>query len=284
MEKRVLGRTGENLSVVGFGGIVLTDETPGDAARYVAEAIGRGVNYFDVAPTYGNAEERLGPALEPFRKDVFLACKTGKRDGDAVRAGIEDSLRRLRTDHIDLYQFHGVTSMKEVDRILAPGGGLEAFVEARERGLTRYLGLSAHAEEPASALLEAFDFDTVMFPVNFVTWLKGGFGPKLMEAALRTNTAVLALKALARTEREEQKRTAWPKCWYQPIDEPEEAALALRFTLSKPVTAAVSPSHAELLWLMCDAAAALSPLTPDEEEQVRRLAAERKAIFSAERI
>ena len=283
MERRTLGRTGERLSVVGFGGIVVMRETAEDAARFVAEAVDRGINYFDVAPTYGDAEERLGPALEPFRGDVFLACKTIKRDATSARDELEQSLRRLRTDHVDLYQLHGIATEEEVDRVLAPGGALEAFVEARRKGQVRYLGFSAHAEAPACRLLEAFDFDTVMFPVNFVTWLAGGFGPRIMESAHATDTAVLALKALARTEREDRRsRTTWPKCWYHPIDDAEEASLALRFTLSRPVTAAVSPSHAELLWLMCDAAADLRPPSAEELHRLDTLAAARTPIFRTE--
>src|SRR6266545_2218329 len=102
MERRELGRTGEALSIVGFGGIVVMDVEPPEASRLVAEAIDRGVNYFDVAPSYGNAEERLGPALEPYRDQVFLACKTGKRTKTAAAAELRESLGRMRTDHFDL--------------------------------------------------------------------------------------------------------------------------------------------------------------------------------------
>ncbi|MHC4713796.1 MAG: aldo/keto reductase, partial [Planctomycetota bacterium] len=137
MEKRKLGRTGAELSIVGFGGIIVMDETPGDSVKFVKEAIRRGVNYFDVAPTYGNAEQRLGPALEPYRKDVFLACKTAERRREAAWKNLKGSLERLRTDHFDLYQLHGVVEMSEVDTITAKGGALEAFREAREKGLVK---------------------------------------------------------------------------------------------------------------------------------------------------
>ena len=282
MEKRVLGKTGERVSVVAFGGIVVMRESQEDADRYVAEAVDRGVDYFDVAPTYDNAEERLGPALEPYRKDVFLACKTGKRDADGVREEIEQSLHRLRTDYVDLYQMHGIVSSDEVERILAPGGALEAFVEAREKGLARFLGFSAHSEEAALTLIDAFDFDTVMYPVNYVTWLKGQFGHRLMRRANEKGMGVLALKALAQTQWPEGGERTWPKCWYKPVDTPEEAALALRFTLERPVTAAVSPSHAELLWWMCDAADKLTPLTDAEMDHLRELADSVVPIFGVE--
>ena len=114
LPRRSLGKTGVRLSVVGFGGIVVMNETPESASQLVARAIERDINYFDVAPSYGNAEERLGPALEPYRKNVFLACKTQQRTRAGAEAELKRSLERLRTDHFDLYQFHAVTGMSDV--------------------------------------------------------------------------------------------------------------------------------------------------------------------------
>src|SRR5574340_936981 len=120
MQKRVLGRTGEELSIVGLGGIVVADIPQEEANRIVAEAVDRGVNYFDVAPTYGNAQERLGPALEPYRKRVFLACKTAERDKDGSAKELEGSLKLLRTDHVDVYQLYGLSSREEVEQAFGP--------------------------------------------------------------------------------------------------------------------------------------------------------------------
>lgn len=270
MEKRELGRTGEWLSVVGFGGIVVTDVEPSFAADTVKRATERGINYFDVAPSYGNAEDRLGPALEPYRDQVFLACKTEMRTRDEAAASLRRSLEKLRTDHFDLFQFHGVRSMEEVDQILAPGGAMEAFIEAREKGLIRYIGFSAHSEEAALALLDRYDFDSILYPINWVCWHQGNFGPAVVQRAADKGVGRLALKALAKTTRKDGVRSPFPKCWYTPVDTPEEAALGLRFTLSRPVTAAVSPGHAELLWWACDAAEHLTPLSEAEEEELRR--------------
>lgn len=273
MKKRILGKTGEKLSVVGFGGIAVKDETPEYSAKLVAKAVEeRGINYFDVAPSYGDAEVKLGPALEPYRKDVFLACKTGERLAEGARAELENSLKTLRTDHFDLYQLHAVRSDEDVEQILGPGGALEVFVKAREEGLVRFLGFSAHDEDAAVKLMNAFDFDTILAPFNWVAWHQGGFGAKMLEAAQEKEMGILALKALAkrRWRDDEPKETRrWTKTWYHPVDSPEEAALGLRFTLSKPITAAVSPGHAELLWWMCDAADQFEPLSPEEEEMVK---------------
>ncbi len=119
LERRALGRTGEHLSMIGFGGIVVMNATTQEAATRVSEAIDRGVNYFDVAPSYGNAQDMLGPALEPYRKNVFLACKTTERGKDLSQEELDGSLRAMRTDHFDLYQLHAVTTLKDVEQIFA---------------------------------------------------------------------------------------------------------------------------------------------------------------------
>ena len=132
--RRVLGRTGEKLSIVGFGGIALRNNGQDFANELVPRAWHAGINYFDVAPTYGDAQELLGPPLEPFRKDVFLACKTMMRDKEGAEKELHESLRMLRTDHIDLYQFHAMTKMEDVDTVFGPGGAMETFLKARQDG------------------------------------------------------------------------------------------------------------------------------------------------------
>jgi predicted aldo/keto reductase-like oxidoreductase len=251
--------------MIGFGGILVMDEDPPTASRLVAEAVDRGINYFDVAPTYGNAEERLGPALEPYRKSVFLACKTEKRTAAEATEALHGSLEHLRTDYFDLYQLHAVTTMEEVEQILGPGGALEAFVQAREEGLVRYLGFSAHSEEAAVALLDGFGFDSILFPFNWVCWHKGKFGPRALEKAQQKGVGILALKALAKRKWKEDEEHKWSKAWYAPVDTFGEASLAVRFTLSKPLTAAVSPGHVELLRWACDTVDQFTPLTEEED-------------------
>ncbi len=279
MEKRAYGKTGVELSVVGFGGIVVTDETPEDATKYVAEAIKRGINYFDVAPTYGNAEERLGPALEPYREGVFLACKTAERTKDEAARQLAESLKRLRTDHVDLYQFHGVTKREHVETITGKGGALEAVLEAREKGQVKYIGFSAHTEEGAIGIMERFDFDSMLFPINWVTWNEGKFGQRAYREALERGVAVLALKTLAKRKWSEDEKRKWEKCWYKPVDTYEEARDAVRFTLSKEVTAGVSPGEAELLWWMCDAAEEFERSTPELEGKLAERARGLASIF-----
>lgn len=270
------------ISVVGFGGICVMDESPEDAGRIVDEAIRRGITYFDVAPAYGNAQQRLGPALEPYRDRVFLACKTNVRDAAGARDEIEESKRLLRTDRFDLYQIHGIQSQEEVDAALAPGGVLEMIRDRREAGEVRYIGFSAHHEQAALRLLDAFPFDSVLYPVNRYIWHSGGVGPRMVTAARDRGVEILALKALAwrRLAPEEEKR--WTKEWYQPVSTFAEAELGLRFTLSRPVAAAVSPGHEELLWWACDAADRFVPLSAEEEAAVAATARTDAPLFSQE--
>jgi len=284
MDRRVLGRTGCELSVVGFGGILVMNETPAESAKLVARAVDAGINYFDVAPSYGNAEERLGPALEPYRQNVFLACKTAKRDAAGAReeleGSLEGSLKRLRADYFDLYQLHGVTTLEEVETIFGPDGAIEAFLEAREEGLLRFLGFSAHSEEAAVALLNRFPFDSILFPLNWVTWNEGEFGPIVVETAQAKGAGRLALKALAKCKWEnDEARKQWPKCWYRPVETLDEARLALRFTLSLPITAAVTPGHRQFLDWAIEIARDLTPLTEEEEHLVADRAKGLAAIF-----
>lgn len=280
MEKRRLGSTDEMLSVVGFGGILVMNETAETASRLVSQAVDRGINYFDVAPSYGNAEQMLGPALEPYRKRVFLACKTGKRTAAEAEQELEQSLKNMRTDHFDLYQLHGVTTLDEVETIFGPGGAIEAFERARKKGLVRYLGFSAHSEAAASALMDRFSFTSILFPFNWATWYGGGFGPTTLEKARRKGVARLALKALAKRAWNEGEEHVWSKAWYSPVDTYEEAELGLRFTLTKEITAAVSPGHEQFLWWACDAAEKLKPLTAAEEDALKKKAAQLKVIFT----
>ena len=282
MERRLLGKTGESLSVIGFGAIVFVNEGPEFARDTVARAIDSGVNYFDMGPRYGGgeAEERGGPAIEPYRDRIFLAEKTSERKKDEAEAELRQSLKRMRTDHFDLYQLHAVSTMEEVDTIVGPDGALEAFVEARDQGLVRYLGFSAHSEEAALALMDHYEFDSILFPVNYVTWYQGHFGPAVLDKGQQKEMGILALKALAKKPWPDGKKEKWTKAWYSPVDTYEEARSALRWTLSRPVTACVSPSHAELLWWMIEAEKDVAPMTPEEEEAIAYSSAFTEPIFA----
>lgn len=280
LERRSLGRTGQMLSIIGFGGIVVKDATPDQARQRVREAIEAGVNYFDVAPTYGDAEEKLGPALAPYRREVFLACKTTERRATGATAELDRSLKRLQTDHFDLYQFHAVTTAADVETIFGPGGALEAFTAARQGGKVRFLGFSAHSVEAALAMLDRFRFDSILFPFSFATWHAGNFGPQVLARAKEQGVGILALKAMAKGPwPASATRASYPKCWYEPLSEPADAKLGLRFTLSHPITAAVPPGDENLFRLALTLARDLPPLTDAEAAGLKERARLGEPIF-----
>ncbi len=279
LERRSLGRTGEKLSIIGFGGIVVNQATAGQASSRVAQAIDAGVNYFDVAPSYGNAEDMLGPALEPYRKRVFLACKTTERSKEGSRKELESSLRKMRTDHFDLYQLHAVNTREDVEQIFAPGGAMETFLAARQEGKTRFLGFSAHSVEAAMALMDRHDFDTILFPTNFATWHAGTFGPQVLAKASSKKMGILALKAMARGPYAKDAKRQYPKCWYEPLSAPEDATMGLRFTLSHPVTAAIPPGDETLFAMALGLAARFVPLSEAEAQGIKERASKQEPLF-----
>jgi aryl-alcohol dehydrogenase-like predicted oxidoreductase len=284
VEQREYGATGRSLSVLGFGGVLLVGLDQPESNRLVSEAIGRGVTYFDVAPSYGRdqeTEKRLGPALKPNRDRVFLACKSGDRTAAGARAELERSLRHLETDHFDLYQLHAVSSLEEVARVFGPGGAMETLVAAKQEGLIRHIGFSAHSAEAAVAAMDLYSFESVLFPVNFVTWYSGNFGRQILEKAQERSVARLALKAMARTQWRNASHPSLPNCWYEPLTDRETASLALRWTLSKPITAAIPPGDPTLFRMALDIVENYSPITEAEEQQLRRLALDLEPIFQA---
>ncbi len=279
IEKRALGKTGERLSMIGLGGVVVMGVTAEQASGYVVKAIDMGVNYFDVAPTYGNAEDMLGPALEPYRNGVFLACKTQARTKAEAQAEMERSLKKMRTDHFDLYQMHAVTKVEDAETILGPGGALEAFLEAQKAGKTRFIGFTAHSVEAAQKLIAGFDFDTILFPINYGTWNAGNFGPQVLEQAKKKGMGILALKSMAKGPLPEKGKRIRPKCWYEPLVDEKEASKALRFTLSHPVTAAVPPGDEELFEMAMKLALDFKPLSDGEAVELKKKALAGTPLF-----
>jgi predicted aldo/keto reductase-like oxidoreductase len=280
-------KDGIELSIIGLGGIVVCGMPQKDASRRVAEAIDRGVNYFDCAPTYsaGEAELKLGEALRPYRSKVFLAEKTTRRDAKGAREELERTLARFHTDHVDLYQFHGIASVADVEKILAPGGAAETFFAARKEGKTRFIGFSVHHAPAALRLMDALELDSVLFPVNVNAWENGGFGPQILKKAKAKGVARLALKALAMGKwpagMKAADRTS-PKCWYQPIDDRETARQALRFTLSHDVTAAIPPGDERVFDLALDLASAPLPkLSGAELAGLKRQVSALEPVFRA---
>ena len=282
--RRPYGDTGVELSVIAFGGIVVTDTEQDFANRMVAEAFERGINYFDVAPGYGNAEIKLGPALKPYRDQAFLACKTSQREREGAEMEFNRSLERLHTDHFDLYQLHGISSVEnDVEPVFQKGGVMDMLIEERKAGRIRFLGFSAHSVEAAFAAMDRFDFDSVLFPLNFAAAYKGGFGPQILKRAQQQGLARLALKGMARQlwAEDDAKRGQYNKCWYEPIMDRELASMALRWTLSQPITAAVPPGQESLFRMAMDIASEPLEITDDEVARLKQEADNLNVIFEA---
>jgi len=279
--KRMLGETGEKLSIIGFGGILLNNVEQKRANNMVASAFDRGINYFDVAPSYGNAEEHLGPALKPYRDQCFLACKTLERDKAGAEKELHESLKKLKTDFFDLYQLHALTTKEEVEKALGPSGAMETVLKAKQEGKIRFIGFSAHSEEAALLAMEKFDFDTILFPINFVCWNQGNFGPKVVEKAKEKKIGILALKALAFTRIPEGTKKPYDRLWYIPIEDEKVANLSVRFTLSQGVTAAIPPGDPGFWDIALNTAQNYSPVTNDEIAELEKISAGVAPLFQA---
>jgi predicted aldo/keto reductase-like oxidoreductase len=175
----------------------------------------------------------------------------------------------MRTDHFDLYQLHAVTKPEDVQTIFGPGGAMEAFEEARKDGKIRFIGFSAHSVEAAMALMDGYDFDTLLFPFNYATWHSGNFGPQVLQRARDKGMGILALKAMAKGPWPEGA-TRISKCWYEPLTDPSEALMGLRFTLSHPITAAIPPGNEDLFKMALGLAGKIVPLKAKEVEAMKQ--------------
>lgn len=286
LPRRPLGRTGLEVSIVGFPGLCLAHYDQARCTDGLHEAFDRGVSYFDVAPAYGNGdcEIKMGLGLQGLdRSRYVLACKTKMRDREGARQELERSLKRLKTDHFDLYQMHHLVRPEEVKQALGPGGALETFLKAREEGKVRHLGFSAHTTRAALEALRGFRFDTVMFPINFVEFFTKGFGREVLELAREQGAAVLAIKTMS--------RGTWPKgvqptrkWWYRSVEDALEVRLAWRWTLSQPgVAAGFSPAFLDLLDKAILAGREFRPITEEETAELKRIAqAAGDSIFKRE--
>jgi predicted aldo/keto reductase-like oxidoreductase len=261
---RRLGSTGVTVSVFGFPGTAVMDVEQTVANDLVARAFERGVNFYDVSPSYGNAQERLGPALEPYRKRCFLASKTDCRDAETAEKDLEKSLRVLRTDCFDLFQHHAVKRV-DLEDIAAPGGAMEAFLAAKKAGKVRFLGLSTHNLGVAIEAMETLPLDTIMFPVSYVLSSKVKIGPQVVERARAKKMGVIAIKAMARGKYAVgQPRVT--KCWYEPCG--EEAALAWRWSVSQDVDVSIPPGNPVLFQLALELSQRHAPLSAEEERRL----------------
>ena len=257
MQYKALGRTGISISAVSYGGIVSAGNFGGahcpqdDQAgsdRYVSWAIERGVNYFDVAPSYGDAQLQLGESLRPYRSKVNLACKTLARDRTGAEAELTESMQLLHTDWFDVYQMHAVNSREDVDALFAPAGTMSLLQELKQAGVIRNIGFSSHNEDAALEMLRRFDFDSVLFPFNWFMNMAHGMGDRLLAEAKKRNMGILCMKSMIESKwdsKEQRYSSRFPKSWCKPIDPREEAfgMAAMKYALSLGVNTLIPPGN-----------------------------------------
>lgn len=218
IEKIKLGKTNLNISRVVYGGIVSTNETQQDSDKYVSYAVDRGVNYFDVAPAYGDAQIKVGNSLKPYRRNINLACKTAERKEVEAAAQMKESLELLHTDYFDVYQLHALTTNEDLERSFSSDGIMNFLIKAKKEGIVRNIGFSAHNEEIARKALTLYDFDTVLYPINWALGYCNSMGDGLTDDAKERNMGILALKSMALRHWNDTEERKFPKCWYKPVD------------------------------------------------------------------
>jgi aryl-alcohol dehydrogenase-like predicted oxidoreductase len=238
IERRPFGRTGHLSSAAIFGAAALARASQAEADRALDVLLRHGVNHIDTAARYGDSELRIGPWMARHRKDFFLATKTGMRTAREAREEIQRSLDRLRVDHVDLIQLHSLGHPDDWDQAMGPDGALEAAIEARERGLARFIGVTGHGWHIAAMhrrSLARFDFDAVLLPYNFVMAqderYRRGF-EEVLAVCRQRKAAVQVIKTIARGPwaTAERSRTTW----YQPLEDPAEIERAVHWALGIP--------------------------------------------------
>ncbi len=242
MRRMRLGRTNLQVSPVVFGGIINMNETQEIANGFVNHAVDVGVNYFDVAPSYGDAESRLGPALKPHRQNVFLACKTGKRDAENAKKELLQSLKLLQTDYFDVYQLHALTTQEDLKISFGTAGIMEMVLWAKKEGLIRNIGFSVHNEDVALEACDLFDFDTVLYPMNWAMGLTIGWGDRISEKVKETDKGLICMKTLVQRKWLEGEEKTFTKSWCKPIWDNEKLGICgMKYGLYKGGATLIPP-------------------------------------------
>jgi aryl-alcohol dehydrogenase-like predicted oxidoreductase len=284
MKTRRFGRTEHTSTVAIFGGAAFWDVTQAEADAKMEQVIAAGVNHIDVAPSYGTAEERLGPWLARERDRFFLGCKTMERTKAGAADELRRSLERLRVDSFDLYQIHAITTRDELDQATRPGGALEAILDARAEGLTRFIGITGHGLDAPAIFLEAlrrFDFDSVLFPINFVLYADPAYrrdAEELLRQCRAHDVGTMIIKAITRGPWGDRPKTY--TTWYEPFDDPDHIQQSVNFALSQDVTGLCTAGDVTILPLFLEACERFAPMSADEQEALIATATEYEPLFT----
>ncbi len=283
METRRFGRTGHMSTVAIFGAAAFSEVSQAEADKVMEQVIEAGVNHIDVAPSYGQAELRIGPWMPRERARFLLGCKTMERTREGAWKELRESLQRLQTESFDLYQCHAITTMEELDSVTMKGGALEAFVEARREGLTRYIGITGHGVNAPQIYLEAlrrFEFDSILFPLNFVQMGNPEYRKyteELIAACKAKDVGTMVIKTITKAPWGERQHTA--TTWYEPFEKMDEIQKAVNFALSYEVTGLCTAGDTRILPMVLQACENFSRLGQDEIEETIRSSERYEALF-----
>jgi len=283
METRRFGRTGHMSTVAIFGAAAFGQISQAEADKVMELVIEAGVKHIDVAPSYGQAEIRIGPWMPRERGRFFLGCKTMERTKEAAWKELRESLKRLQTETFDLYQCHAITSMEELDAVTMKGGALEAFVEARREGLTQFIGITGHGVNTPQIFLEAlrrFDFDSVLFPLNFVQMANPEYresAEELIATCKAKDVGTMVIKSITKAPWGERQHTA--TTWYEPFDQSDEIQRAVNFALSYDVTGICTAGDTRVLPLVLKACGNFTRLSDSEKAEMIQSGKQYEPLF-----
>jgi len=275
MEYREFGSTGHNISILTLGGWGVGFIKQKEADKYIQQALDIGMNTIDVAPTYGRAETRLAPWIEKYREKIFLAEKTQERSKEKAWKEIQQSLKTLKTDYFDLYQFHAVSTKEDLEKIFSKGGALEAFEEAKESDIIKNIGITGH--DNMQILLEAinrYDFKTLLCPIYLGAMVSpdpvNDFRP-LLEIAQQKKIGVTAIKSIAKSRWSRKKIY---NTWYEPFEGQKWINRAINFTLNQKGVSTYSLAGEKSLW--SSIFSAIENLHPLSQEEIQKMIREAK--------
>jgi predicted aldo/keto reductase-like oxidoreductase len=229
IQKRKLGKTGVEVTLLGLGGegVLRTFGHDAEAYALINRALDLGINYFESARAYSGSEAYYGKALRDRRKEIFLTSKSHARDSKGALSHLQETLKNMKTDHLDLWQVHDVRTDDDIEGIFGPGGAIETFAEARQKGLTRFIGITGHhAPEILKKCISLFDFDTVLLPVNPAEPHYKSFLDEVVPFAKQKDMGIIGMKVYFRG-------FAAKIPWYQTMEP------FLHFALSQPVSTVV---------------------------------------------
>jgi aryl-alcohol dehydrogenase-like predicted oxidoreductase len=269
IREQQFGQTSHLSTATIFGGAALGRVTQEEADNIRDQLLKYGVNHIDTAASYGDSELRIGPWMERHRNDFFLATKTGRRTYQEARDEIRKSLERLQVDHVDLLQLHNLTHPDDWDVAMGDGGALEAAVEAKDQGLTRFIGVTGHGLLTAAMhmrSLEQYEFDSVLLPWNYILFKSDRYRQefeKLVEICKDRGIAVQTIKSITKGPWAEKDRTH--NTWYEPLEEQEDIDRAVSWILGAGYTFLNTCSDIHLLPRVLDAASRFEGMPSNAE-------------------